>query len=94
MLAMNDSFWSWIKSNQNTPTLSLWLVGVVFCWFWLTQFIQLMLMAENDFPRRNHKRIWAAAFFIAFFIAPFAFCGWKLANFNRIDKVSERKSHA
>jgi|GEM_PF-5714296 len=94
MPAMNDSLWSWINSNQNPPNVTLWLVGVVFCWFWLTQFIQLMLMAENDFPRRNHKWIWAAAFFVVFFVAPFAFFGWKLVNFNRIDKVNEREPHA
>ena len=56
----------------------LWVIlgtGIVFGWFWLTQFIQLMLMSELDFPGRHDKILWTFAFLIVVPLAPFAFWG-------------------
>ncbi len=69
---------------------SVWLLLpliVLLGWFWVTQFIQLMLMAENDFPGRQDKQIWGAAFVILFIFAPFAFWGWKTAYIDRLDEL-------
>jgi hypothetical protein len=53
------------------------LVGVLL--FWCYQFIQLMLLADADFPDRFDKILWFLAFFLAFFITPFVFRFWKQA---------------
>ncbi len=47
--------------------------------FWMYQFIQLMLLSDSDFPGRNDKILWVAAFILVFFLAPFAFRHWKTA---------------
>ena len=68
--------------------MSIWLLMPILIplgWLWVTQFIQLMLMPENDFPGRQDKLIWGAAFIVMFFFAPFAFWGWKLAYVDRLE---------
>ena len=57
----------------------LMVAGVVFCIFWVYQFVQVMLFSETDFPGKYDKCLWTAAFIFAFLLAPFAFYGWKYA---------------
>lgn len=58
----------------------LWMVvGLIFCMFWIYQFVQLMLLSEVDFPGRYDKCLWTGAFIFACLLAPFAFFGWKFA---------------
>lgn len=70
---------------QGPVWLLLCLIVVAFSWWWTTQFIQLMLMSESDFPGRSDKSIWAAAFVLVFFLAPFAFFVWKIVYLNQLD---------
>ena len=60
------------------PILLL-ILGICLCIFWVFQFVQLMLLSEADFPGKYDKCLWTAAFVFAFFVAPFAFKGWKNA---------------
>ena len=55
------------------------LIYIVFAIFWLFQFIQLMLLADSDFPGKHDKILWVAAFICVFLIAPIAFLYWKKA---------------
>jgi hypothetical protein len=50
-----------------------------FIFFWIYQFVQLMLLSDADFPGRYDKCLWTAAFIAFFVVAPFAFFGWKFA---------------
>ena len=60
------------------PTL-LVVVSVGLVLFWCRQFVELMLLSDSDFPGRHDKILWVAAFFLAFFLAPFVFTFWKQA---------------
>ncbi len=60
-------------------TLASALLVVCFLVFWCYQFIELMLLSESDFPGKYDKILWAAVFFLLFFIAPIVFVGWKNA---------------
>ncbi len=55
------------------------IIGIGICIFWVFQFVQLMLLSDGDFPGKYDKCLWTAAFILAFFVAPFAFKGWKSA---------------
>jgi len=55
------------------------LIGVVILVVWIYQFVQLMLLCDSDFPGKYDKTLWAAAFILAFVVAPFAFLWWKAA---------------
>ena len=73
------------------PNISLSLVMMVLVlvpigWMWVTQFIQLMLMTDNDFPTRRDKLIWGMAFIFLFFFAPFAFWGWKTTYVEQLER--------
>ena len=46
---------------------------------WVTQFASFMLLDNKTFPGFYDKWIWAAAFLLAFPLAPFAFMVWKSA---------------
>lgn len=47
--------------------------------FWVYQFIQLMLLSDDDFPGKHDKILWAATFMVAFVAGPLAFRHWKTA---------------
>lgn len=53
--------------------------AVVLIVLWLFQFVQLMALADGDFPGRYDKPLWVAAFLWLAFLAPFAFMYWKSA---------------
>ena len=74
--------------------MSIWLLLPILIplgWLWVTQFIQLMLMPENDFPGRQDKLIWGVAFIVVFFFAPFAFWGWKVAYTDLLEMEAKKK---
>jgi hypothetical protein len=53
--------------------------------FWVVQFIDLMLMPDEDFPGRFDKVLWVAVFLVLFFlVAPLAFGLWKETNKKRL----------
>ena len=67
----------------------VWIVlvlGIPLGWLWATQFIQLMLMSDNDFPGRRDKLVWGIAFIVVFAFTPFAFWGWKSAYVDLLEK--------
>ncbi|MDY0166006.1 MAG: hypothetical protein RBS80_05640 [Thermoguttaceae bacterium] len=55
------------------------VVAFCYCVVWIYQFVQLMLLSEDDFPGRYDKCLWTAVFILAFFPAPIAFMCWKNA---------------
>lgn len=68
------------------PTFKIWgPILAILCWFWATQFIQLMIMADRDFPGTRDKLNWGLAFLVLPFVVPFVFWGWKLALMKRIE---------
>lgn len=60
---------------------ALLLLALILAWliFWLLQFVQVMLLADADFPGRYDKPLWVAVFVLVFLLAPFAFLLWKRA---------------
>jgi len=64
---------------ESLESAVLMVAGLIFCIFWVYQFVQLMLFSEADFPGKYDKCLWAAAFILVFLLAPFAFLGWKCA---------------
>jgi len=50
---------------------------VVLAIYWLREFVQLMLLSDDDLPGRYDKVAWALAFAFLPFLAPFAFSAWK-----------------
>lgn len=69
------------------------VVVLLFCIFWIYQFVQLMLLSELDFPGKYDKCLWTGAFIFAFFLAPFAFFGWKFAYRAMLARQAELKKH-
>ena len=68
------------------------VVFVVFAIIWLSQFIQLMLLADSDFPGAYDKILWVAAFVCVFLLAPLAFMYWKPAYLSlRMEERQNRK---
>ena len=61
------------------PLLLFVLVILTVFYFWITEFVQLMLLTEQELGGPHDKLIWAAAFIVLFFIAPFAFRAWRHA---------------
>jgi len=55
------------------------LTGGLIMVVWVYQFVQLMLLADSDFPGKHDKALWVAAFILVCVIAPFAFLWWKTA---------------
>lgn len=47
--------------------------------FWVSQFAQLMLLSDHDFPGRYDKILWFIAFMLFHVFAAFAFLLWKRA---------------
>jgi hypothetical protein len=60
-------------------TVAMMIAGGFVALFWVYQFVQLMLLADSDFPGRYDKILWGAAFVFAFPVTPFAFLWWKTA---------------
>jgi len=48
--------------------------------FWVSEFVQMMLLEDAFFPGRFDKVVWGAAFIILPPFAPFAFWVWKGAS--------------
>ena len=53
---------------------------LVFCFFWIRKFVELMLLEGTHFSSGFDKIIWAAVFIAVFPLAPFAFALWKSAR--------------
>jgi hypothetical protein len=49
-------------------------------WSWIVQFVQLMLLSEEDFLGRYDKVLWVAVFICVFPLAPSAFVLYKNAR--------------
>ena len=88
---MNRLFLLGVSLNLATSVWLLLLILLPLGWLWVTQFIQLMLMSERDFPGRNDRQLWVIAFIIVFFFAPFAFWGWKAAYLDQLDAEDEQE---
>jgi hypothetical protein len=53
--------------------------------FWIAQFIDLMMMPDDDFPGRFDKVLWVVVFLVLFvLVAPVAFGLWKEKNRRRL----------
>ncbi len=59
--------------------LGITILVVCYCIVWIYQFVQLMLLTNEDFPGKYDKCLWTAAFILAFVLAPIAFMAWKNA---------------
>ena len=70
---------AFLVGGDATGPAFVMIAGVVFCFFWVYQFVQLMLFSDADFPGKYDKCLWTAAFILAFLLAPFGFFGWKYA---------------
>jgi hypothetical protein len=54
---------------------------------WIYQFMDLMMMPDDDFPGRFDKILWVATFLVLFtLVAPLAFGLWKEKNRQRLRK--------
>ena len=53
----------------------LFLLAYFFLWSW--QFVQLMLLEDEQFPGRSDKIMWVVVFIVFWFIAPVPFMWWK-----------------
>jgi hypothetical protein len=59
--------------------------------FWIWQFLDLMMMPDEDFPGRFDKALWVVVFLMFFvFVAPIAFGLWKEKNRERLRKLRPR----
>jgi hypothetical protein len=67
-----------VAGGLNMDYVALLLVPLAI--FWVYEFVQLMLLADGDFPGRYDKALWVVAFVVLFVIAPFAFLYWKRAS--------------
>lgn len=67
-------------------------LAVVFVVFWVSQFIQLMLLSDEDFPGKNDKILWFVTFILLSVIAPGLFAWWKQAYLHerKLDKPSDQ----
>jgi hypothetical protein len=65
-----------------SPDTSNWtLIGIVFLLlFWGYQFVQLMLMTDEELPGRYDKLIWGVVFVATLPLAPFVFLFWRGAH--------------
>jgi hypothetical protein len=74
-----------------SPDTSKWIITVlvVFVLIWAYQFIQLMLMSDEEFPGRSDKITWSLVFVIMMPLAPFVFLFWRGAY---KEKVRRRNS--
>ena len=61
--------------------------------FWLFQFVQLMMFADNDFPDRYDKILWCISFHTLFFVAPFGFLFWKRAYLLSLSDIRPRRAN-
>jgi hypothetical protein len=62
--------------------IGLFLLVVI---LWLYQFIDLMLMSDEEFPGRSDKALWVVVFLALFvMVAPIAFGLWKDRNRRRL----------
>lgn len=73
-----------------SPDISKWTIAciVLFLLFWGYQFVQLMLMPDDDFPGRFDKVTWGVVFVLAIPLAPFVFLFWRGA----LKEIKRRKS--
>ena len=62
------------KGSMNVIVIVLLVVAVV---FWLSQFVSLMNMRDEDFPGRYDKPIWAMTLILANILGAIAFWIWK-----------------
>ena len=42
------------------------LLLLLYFFFWMWQFVQLMLLSDDDFPGRNDKVLWVVTFIVFF----------------------------
>ena len=68
----------------------VFLIGIVWllvAGLWIWQFLDLMLMPDEDFPGRFDKVLWVVGFVVLFvLVAPIAFGIWKEKNRERLRK--------
>ena len=69
--------------------LVIWSIVLLCAAFWITQFVHLMMMSDYDFPGRNDKALWVAAFLLGNILAAAAFWFWKYL----MQAVREQKEH-
>lgn len=63
------------------------VVYLVLAVVWVMQFAFFMALDDRSFPGSHDKLIWAAAFLLAFPVAPFAFMVWKSARKAYVEAV-------
>jgi ABC-type transport system involved in cytochrome bd biosynthesis fused ATPase/permease subunit len=74
---------------------SVWIVVGVFMFLnailWIAQFMDLMTMADDEFPGRFDKALWVLVFVVLFvLVAPIAFSLWKERNSRRLRSRGDR----
>ena len=59
-----------------------YLIFILFllAFFWILQFVQLMLLSNEDFVGRHDKILWVVIFICVFPLAPFAFVMYKIGR--------------
>jgi NADH:ubiquinone oxidoreductase subunit 3 (subunit A) len=67
----------------------LYGLGVVFLFVWCSQFIQLMLLSDEDFPGKYGKALWFAAFILLNFIGCGLFIWWKQAYLHELKLTNQ-----
>lgn len=59
------------------PALLLTVLILGYLYLWITQFVQLMVFSDSDFPGRNDKILWVIIYIVFSPLAPFLFMWWK-----------------
>jgi hypothetical protein len=62
----------------------LYGIGVLFLFVWCSQFIQLMLLADEDFPGKYDKALWFTAFILLTLLGCGLFIWWKQAYLHQL----------
>jgi hypothetical protein len=83
-----DDVWRYYLSGPDSSRWTITFV-VVLAIIWGYQFVQLMLMADEDFPGRFDKLAWSTLFVLAMPLAPFAFLVWRGAYKENIRRRSK-----
>ena len=61
------------------------IIFLLLALFWIPQFVQLMLLSDEDFVGRYDKILWVTVFICVFPLAPFAFVMYKNARLSMSD---------
>ncbi|MDG1809077.1 MAG: hypothetical protein P8J91_17680 [Pirellulaceae bacterium] len=67
--------------------MGLIIYTLILAWavFWILQFSQMMVFADQDYPGKHDKLLWSAAFILMAPMAPFGFWAYKICYKSVLD---------